>query len=119
MITDPAAAEWYTPKSHLDKPEEDRVRYKIRGLIGTEAMDVNFHADEEGRMTMTARGGNACLRVGLLGWENRRRPGSGDAVEFSDKDWKANIASIPPIDAVDLALEIWNRTFLTEEARKN
>lgn len=115
--TDPAGAEWYTPKSQLDKPEEERARYKIRGLIGTEAMDVNFHVDDDGRMSMTARGGNACLRAGLLGWEGRKDAAGAD-LAFSEKDWKANIAGINPIDVVDLALEIWNRTFLDEAQKK-
>lgn len=115
---DPAGADWFTPKRHHEKPEEERVRYKIRGLIGTEAMDVNFHSDEDGRMTMTARGGNACLRYGLLGWE-RATDKSGVPMEFSEKDRKGNIDRIDPLDAVELALEIWNRTFHTEEARKN
>lgn len=110
-------AEWYTPKSQAEKPEEERIRFKVRGLIGTEAMDVNFHSDEDGRMTMTSRGGNACLRAGLLGWENWPGP-DGKPREFNAKEWKANIAALNPVDAIDLALEIWNRTFLSEEQKK-
>lgn len=116
MQTDPTGAEWYTPKSQDAKPEEERTRYKIRGLLGTEAMDVTFHQDE-GFMSMTTRGGNACLRCGLLGWE--RHTTDGKPLEFSEKDWKANIASLSPTDAIDLAIEIWKRTFLSEQARKN
>ena len=115
--TDPAGAAWYVPKSQADKPEEEQARYKIRGLIGTEAMDVHFHVDEDARMSMTARGGNACLRAGLLGWEHRLA-GDGTPIEFSDKDWKANIAGLHPLDAVEIALEIWNRTFLDEAQKK-
>lgn len=115
---DISGAAWFTPRSQESKPEEERVRYKIRGLIGTEAMDVNFHEDEDGWRTMTARGGNACLRCGLLGWE-RLTDKDGQAVEFDPKDWRGNIARLNPLDVVQIALEIWNRTFPTEEARKN
>lgn len=115
--TDPAGAQWYTPKGQLDKPEEDREQYKIRGLVGTEVMDVTFFADEEGRMSMTARGGNSCLRVGLLGWQNRKAAGGTD-IAFDEKDWKANVAGLNPLDVIDLALEIWNRTFLSEAQKK-
>lgn len=117
QTVDPAGADWYTPKSQADKPEESRVRFKIRGLVGTEAMDVSFHTEDDGRMSMTSRGGNACLRAGLLGWENLTRP-DGTPVYFDGMDWKANVARIPPIDNIDLALEIWNRTFLSAEQKK-
>lgn len=118
MNTNPAGVDWFTPKSQLDKAEEDRARYRIRGLVGTEAMDVKFETDDEGHTTMTSRGGNACLRAALIGWENRK-DANGNEIFFQDKDWKANVASLNPIDAIELSLEIWNRTFLTEEARKN
>lgn len=117
MTEDPAGTAWFTPKSQADKPEEERARYKIRGLIGTEAMDVHFYADEDGRMSMTSRGGNACLRVGMLGWENRK-DAQGNDIAFAEKDWKANVAGLNPVDAVELSLEIWNRTFLSDEQKK-
>jgi hypothetical protein len=106
--------QWFVPKSQLDKPEDQQARYKIRGLIGTEAMDVNFHTDDSGRTSMTARGGAAALRAGLLDWENRT-PG----FDSDPRHWKANIDALDPMDALALAVEIWNRTFLTGEARKN
>lgn len=115
--TDPAGAQWYVPKSQAARPEEEQEKFKIRGLVGTEAMDVHFFMDEDGRMSMTARGGNACLRVGLLGWE-QRKGADGAALAFSEKDWKANIASLSPMDAVELSLEIWNRTFLDAAQKK-
>jgi hypothetical protein len=120
QTADPAGAQWYVPKSQLDKPEDQQVRYKIRGLVGTEAMDVNFHDDGNGRLTMSSRGGTAALRAGLLGWEKRTgRDGQPLDFDADARNWKANIDSLAPMDAVDLAIEIWNRTFLTEEARKN
>ncbi len=114
---DPAGAAWYVPKSQEAKPAESQARYKLRGLIGTEAMDVHFHVDESGRMSMTSRGGTAALRAGMLDWENRTRGGA--PLAFDAKNWKANIDSLDPLDAIELAIEIWNRTFLTEDARKN
>lgn len=119
LTRDPGGEDWFTPRSQDSKPVELRVRFKVRGLIGTEAMDVKWDIDEAGRWSMTARGGNACLRAGLLGWENRVKDGK--ALEF-DPDpakWKANVDSLYPMDALDLAMEIWRRTHLTEEARKN
>lgn len=117
QTADPAGADWYAPKSQAEKPEEARVRFKIRGLLGTEAMDVSFHTEDDGRMSMTSRGGNACLRAGLLGWENWTGA-DGKPVEFDAKDWKGNLTRIPPIDVIDLALEIWNRTFLSADQKK-
>lgn len=114
----PAGENWFTPQSEEAKPEEERVRYKVRGLRGTEAMDVNFYVGENGRVTMTSRGGNACLRAGLLGWVNVK-DAQGNAIEFNEKDWKANIEAMSPMDALFVALDIWNRTMLTETARKN
>lgn len=110
--------DWFTPKSQDALSEEQRVRYHIRGLVGTEAMDVNFHADENGKLRMTSRGGTAVLRAGLLGWENRLGP-EGKPLAFDERNWKANIDSLSPLDALELAIEIWDRTFLTEGERKN
>lgn len=114
---DPTGAQWFVPSSQAAKPEADQARYKIRGLIGTEAMDVNFYTDEAGRTSMTARGGAAALKAGLLDWDNRQKNGA--PLAFDAKQRQANIDTLDPLDAIELAVEIWNRTFLTEEARKN
>ena len=112
------ADEWFTPPSQADVEEGARIRFKIRGLRGTEAMDVDFHAADDGRMVMTARGGASCIRYGLLDWENIR-DAEDKPVAFSPKHWKANIERLAPLDALNLALAIWDRTFLSETARKN
>lgn len=114
----PAGENWYYTPEQLAKPEEKRVGYKIRGLIGTEAMDVDFFVDEQNRTKMTSRGGNACLRYGLLGWKNFKDK-NGAEIEFDEDDRRANIEKLFPLDALDLALKVWDRTFLTEGARKN
>jgi len=118
MTQEISGVTWFTPKTQTEKPEDQRIRFKIRGLIGTEAMDVNFHSDDDGRMSMTARGGNACLRCGLLDWENVLNR-DGKPLEFNAKEWKESIATLNPVDVVELALAVWNRTFQTEDARKN
>lgn len=113
----PADQTWYTPRSQADKPEDERARFKLRGLVGTEAMDVKFYFDDDGSPSMTSRGGEACLRKGLLGWENYKDKNGNDLV-FDEKNWKANINALYPLDAIDLAIEVWNLTCLSDQQKK-
>lgn len=115
---DPNAGEWFTPSSQADKPEESRIRYKIRGLISTEAIAVTWTQDEEGHAHMTPKGANSALEYGLLGWENWKDD-DGTPIEFDPKNRRLNILKLYPLDAIELPHEIWSRTFLSEEARKN
>jgi hypothetical protein len=117
---DPTLPSWFVPKAERDKPEGEQTRFKIRGLLGTEAMDVNFVQDDlGGGLSMTARGGNACLKHGLLAWENHKDAKTGQPAEYDDKNWRRNVERMRPELNIELALAIWDKTFLSGEQEKN
>lgn len=113
-----AGGQWFIPKSQAGLPTDGRIRYKIRGLVGCAAMDVDFVMKEDGRLRMTATGGTAALRDGLLGWANML-DANGVAIEFDTVNWKANVERMNPLHCMEVSREIWDRTFMSEDARKN
>lgn len=119
MLTgmNPASPEWYVPISQRELSADQQTRFRIRGLIGSEVTDVRF-SEEDGWLLMKGAGVDACIRAGLLGWENFNGT-DGKPIEFMAHDWKANTVRIPPIVLGEVAREIWNRTKLSEEAQKN
>lgn len=113
----PAGPDWFVPKSQRELPEAQQTRFKVRGLIGSEVIDVSF-IEEDGWLKMTTRGVDACIRSGLLGWE-RFNDADGKAIDFLPNAWKANADRIPPFELGEIARDIWQRTKLSEGERKN
>lgn len=116
-MSNPAGPDWFVTKSQKDLPEDQQTRFKVRGLIGSEVIDVSF-VEEDGWLKMTGRGVDGCIRAGLIGWE-RFLDRDGKEVVFLPGEWRVNASRIPPFDLGEIAREIWRLTKITEEERKN
>lgn len=104
---------WYTPKS--EQGQDNPTRFRIRGLDGQQKSYVaaEFQTDDHGVMKNLARGIDLALQYGLLDWENLANDKG--PVKFSP----ANFRLLPAELREELALEIWNLSAPTEDARKN
>lgn len=112
----PLTASWYTPLSEREN-DSAPTQFLIRPLSGVERFEVEMRRDEGGHIMMTERGGRAVLRYGLRGWKNFHDDAG--PVAFDDHDPDKNLARLDLGIAAELASEVWIRSTLTEEQRKN
>lgn len=104
---------WFTPES--EKDAEKPTRFLLRPLNGEELDQVMHGASfKDGGMSLTPDGIRAALRFGIKDWENFEES-SGRAVKCSFP----NHAKLPWSVRLMLAIEIINRSQLTEEEEKN
>lgn len=114
----PFAPFWYTPQTDLNEPEATRVRFRIRGLNGSEMGYVapELVMDKEAgtpMMTgMTGKGCDLCLKFGLLDWENVANDNG--PVRYSHP----NFALIPFEVRVELAMQIIAASYVKPDEKK-
>jgi hypothetical protein len=110
------APDWYTPQSQVNDPTP--TRFLLRPLTGLEQIDVRFERGDSGERFLTEAGARTALRRGLVNWENfldhENRP-----LQFVVGDPDYNLARLDLGLVVELATEIYLRSVLTEEQRKN
>lgn len=107
--------EWYTPIA--DRGSEVPTRFRIRGLDGIEIQDVRVER-RDGQAGMSSECARASLVAGLSGWEhfvdNDNKP-----VEFLPYDLGANLKRLPWEIVLELAIEIYVRSRISDAERKN
>jgi len=111
----PLTGEWYIPRAERGKA--DAAEFLIRPLSGIERFEVELRRDENGNPALTERGGRAVLKYGLQGWKNISDKAG--VVEFHAGDLEGNLSRLDLDITAELASEIWIRSSLTEEQRKN
>lgn len=111
----PLKETWFTLPSEVEAP--DATQFLIRPLSGPERADVELYRDASGNWTFTGESVRALLRFGLRGWKNFRDD-EGEVL-FVRGDDRANLARLDLVTTTELAMEIWMRSALTEEQRKN
>lgn len=109
-------AEFYVPLSERDSATP--TRFNLRPLDGIERLDVSFYRDELGNLSLSSAAAKAALKHGLIGWENLLDE-TGSPVLFSPVDRDANLKRLPAELVAELATEIFVRSVLTEDERKN
>lgn len=111
----PLKAEWYTPMA--ERGERDATEFLLRPLSGVELFEVELYRDENNQPAVTERGGRALLKYGLQGWKNFNDDAG--PVEFNKDRPETNLDRLPGPIASELAVELWVRSRLTDEQRKN
>jgi len=107
--------EWYTLTE--DAGNASAPQFLLRPLYGIEELDVRFRIDGNGNGSMDKNCATAVLDAGLLNWRNFKD--SHGPVVF-DRDHRAgNLRRLSLQQVVELAVEIYSRTKLSPEERKN
>lgn len=109
-------AEHYVPLSERDS--ETPTRFLLRPLDGIERLDVTYYRDEMGNLSLSSSAARAALKHGLQGWENFLDD-AGSPVMYIPGDRDANLKRLPAELVAELATEIFVRSVLTEDERKN
>ena len=103
--------EWYTPESQ--EGEEEPTRFKIRGLNGSQLLELGEFIDSDTGNISTA-GLVAACKLGLKGWENVFDD-EGEKVPFT----RVNINRLPPEIIGELGGKVFTQSLLDEDERKN
>jgi hypothetical protein len=111
----PLTPDWYTPKAEEGK--DNPTRFRIKPLSGVEAMDLELFQDVEGNTRISGRSARTILRHGLSDWENFGT--DTEKVPFKGGNPDENIARLPTGIADELVAEIFRRTVMMENERKN
>lgn len=111
----PLKEDWYVLPNEREDP--GATQFRIRPLSGPERADVEIYRDHNDNWTLTGDGVRALLRFGLTGWKNFRDDAG--EVTFIRGDHQANLARLDLATTTALAHEIWLRSALTEDQRKN
>ncbi len=108
------APSWYVPTAEVG--EEEPTRFKLKPLNREQLDSVLEGAaqSEQGGLKLTARGVGYALRFGLIDWENFNNA-QDKPVKFSP----ANFIKMPWSVGIELAGEIVNQSFMSEEDEKN
>jgi hypothetical protein len=106
----------YVPYSERDNATP--TRFMLRPLDGIERLDVSFFRDDLGNLSLSSAAARAALKYGLQGWENLMDE-AGSPVPFSPVDRDANMKRLPAELVAELATEIFVRSVLSEQERKN
>jgi hypothetical protein len=109
-------AEFYVPLSERDGTMP--TRFNLRPLDGIELLDVSYHRDEQGNLSLSSAAARSALKHGLLGWENLVDE-TGTQVLFNPVDRDMNLKRLPAELVVELSTEIFVRSILSEQERKN
>lgn len=107
--------EFYVPITERDSSTP--TRFMLRPLDGIERLDVAFYRDDFGNISLSSNAAKSALKYGLMGWENFMNEDGSPVLYTADRD--ANMKLLPAELVVELATEIWVRSVLTEEERKN
>lgn len=112
--------EWYTLTEDHDedgKPKSGAPEFLLRPLYGIEELDVRFRHDGNGGYSLDRGSATAVLVSGLVGWRNFHD--SKGLVEFERENRQANLRRLTVAQIVELSAEVYARTKLTPEERKN
>jgi len=112
-ISSPVGARWYVP---LSEKEKDRpCRFKIRPLTGEELENALYKHEfsKSGGLMIHPDGIKSALSNGILDWENVCDDRG--EVTFS----RLSIRLLPYEIRAELASEIINMSFMSEEEEKN
>jgi len=114
------AVEALKPEYYTLTADTGRVgapQFLLRALYGIEELDVRFRHDGDGRYSLDSSCATAVLLAGLEGWKDFND--SKGPVPFETDNRKANLRRLALPDVVELASEIYARTKLSPEERKN
>lgn len=108
------AAGWFTPT--IGNDEEPRARYKIEPLSSLEVMEVEDHMREmpDGKMAITAAGRKLLLLRGISDFEHVR--------DENGKDLPFSYETLLKHDRLtlnEIAVEVWQRSTMSEDERGN
>ncbi len=106
--------EWYTPQA--EQGSQNPTRFLLRPLNGVELCDVSLVRKGNG-FAFDEAGARALLKYGLVGWDKFSDP-DGALHRFS-ADQERNLEHLSLELVAELSLEIWLRSRLSEEQRKN
>lgn len=114
ITANPVASRWYTPASQ--EGEESPAKFKIRPLDGEQLSEAMYQAKitENGGIELHPDGMRSALRNGLIDWQNVMDT-DGNEIPFS----RTAIRLLPWTERLDLAGEIINISFMTEDEEKN
>lgn len=112
--------DWYTLTEDHDEagtPRPDAPQFLIRPLYGIEELDVRFRHDGDAGWSLDRSSATAVLVAGLQNWRHFY-DGAGP-VPFNREDRRSNLRRLTLDQIVELAAEIYARTKLSPEERKN
>ncbi len=96
-----------------DQGTDNPTVFRLRALTGLQRIDVR-DAFGRGEETVARR----IITHGLAGWSNLR-DADGQAVPWAPGNIARNLDCLPEDAIAELAKEIFESTFLTEDERKN
>jgi len=106
--------EWWTPPAIADSG----LAFQIKALPGIALVDVDMRLTPDGSTKFSGESCRVILAAGLLGWRGLNDE-AGEPVEWDPRNMDANIERLDIGLVGALSVEIWIRSRLSEDERKN